>query len=113
MANKIIAAFSMVNAAVSMLPVADIAIISFMNEWMFKMLACFSIDSQRTAATFRALNWVQNMIQAVFRTMLLLVGDALELTGVTFLVGAGISVITASLTTAKLGWECYDYFTKE
>jgi GTPase Era involved in 16S rRNA processing len=113
MANTIITAFSTASAAISVVPLIDLLIITVMHGWMFKMLACFSVDSRRTPEMFERVNWTQNMLHSIARTALLLVGDAFELTGALFLIGAGISVTAASLTTAKLGWTCYEYFTKE
>lgn len=113
MATKIITAFAAANAAISLLPAIDILIIRIMDEWMFKILACFSVDPSRTADMFIRLKSAQHITVSILRTGLLLLGDAMELTGIAFLAGAGISATTASLTTAKLGWDCYSYMTKE
>lgn len=110
MANKIIAAFSTACAAVSFLPGVDLVITTILQEWMYRMLACFSIDPERTPDQFKVVHKAQTMSSLVVRTVALMVGGVFQLSIVGYLIGSGICVVAASSTTAILGWKCYYYF---
>jgi uncharacterized protein (DUF697 family) len=109
-ANKIIAAFSTASAAVSFLPIVDILVVTFLQEWMYRMLACFSIDPSRTADSFKTVHRVQQGASIAIRTGALLVGGVFQLSVVGYLIGSGICVATAASSTAVIGWTCYFYF---
>ena len=51
--NKIKGSFSTASATTSFLPIADIVIVTILQEWMYQMLACFSTDPNRTPDTFK------------------------------------------------------------
>jgi uncharacterized protein (DUF697 family) len=105
-ANKIIAAFSTAAAAVSFLPIADIVIVTFLQEWMYKMLACFSIDPSRTPDTFKTVHRLQQGTSFVIRAGALFIGGVFQLSLVGYLVGSSICVATAATSTAAVGWAC-------
>jgi uncharacterized protein (DUF697 family) len=113
MANKIIAAFSTTSAAVSFLPIADLILVTILQEWMYRMLACFSINPQRTADTFQTVHRAGSIANLAVRAVALVIGGVLQLSVVGYLMGAGICVTTASSTTAILGWACYKYFVEK
>jgi uncharacterized protein (DUF697 family) len=108
--NKIIAAFSTASAAVSFLPIADIFIVTFLQEWMYRMLACFSVDPSRTADSFKAVHRIQQGASIAIRTGALFVGGVFQLSVVGYLIGSGICVAAAATSTAAIGWACYFYF---
>ncbi|CAF3473296.1 unnamed protein product [Rotaria socialis] len=109
-ANKIIAAFSTASAAASFLPLADIVIVTILQEWMYRMLACFSIDPNRTANAFKAVHRIQQTANLAIRVGALFIGGVLQLSIVGYFIGAGICVATAATSTAALGWASYFYF---
>jgi uncharacterized protein (DUF697 family) len=112
MANKVIAAFS-TSAAVSFLPIADLILVTILQEWLYRMLACFSINTQRTADTFQTVHRVGSIANLAVRAVALVIGGVLQLSVVGYLMGAGICVTAASSTTAILGWACYKYFVEK
>ncbi|CAF0953665.1 unnamed protein product [Rotaria magnacalcarata] len=109
-ANKIIAAFSTASAAASFLPLIDIVIVTFLQEWMYRMLACFSIDPNRTPNTFKAVHRIQQTASIAIRAGALFIGGALQLSLVGYFIGTSICVVTAATSTAALGWASYFYF---
>ncbi|CAF1219233.1 unnamed protein product [Rotaria sordida] len=109
-ANKIIAAFSTASAAVSLLPIADIIIINFFQEWMYRMLACFSVDPNRTPDSFKAVNRIHQGVSIAIRTGSLFIADIFQLTLVGYSIGSGICVFAGAMATTSLGWSCYFYF---
>ncbi|CAF1939646.1 unnamed protein product [Rotaria magnacalcarata] len=109
-ANKIIAAFSTASAAASFLPLIDIVILTFLQEWMYRMLACFSIDPNRTPNTFKAVHRIQQTASIAIRAGALFIGGALQLSLVGYFIGTSICVVTAATSTAALGWASYFYF---
>ena len=111
-ANKIIAAFSAASAAVSFIPIADIVLVTVLQEWMYRMLACFSVDPNRTPDSFKTVHRAQQLTSIGIRGAALFVGGALQLSVIGYLVGSAICVATASSSTAIMGWACYLYFTK-
>ena len=112
-ANKIIAAFTATSAAVSFLPIADIIIVTILQEWMYRMLACFSVDPNRTPDTFKIVHRTLQGSSLVIRAGALVVGGIFQLSLVGYLIGAGICVAAAGASTAGLGWSCYYYFINE
>jgi GTPase Era involved in 16S rRNA processing/uncharacterized protein (DUF697 family) len=111
-ANKIIAAFSIASAAVSFLPIVDIVTVTFLQEWMYRMLACFSVDPSRTADSFKTVHRVQQGASVAIRTGALFVGGVLQLSLVGYFIGSGICVAAAATSTAAIGWTCYFYFVE-
>ncbi|CAF5015828.1 unnamed protein product, partial [Rotaria sp. Silwood1] len=87
-ANKIIAAFSTASAAVSYLPIADTIIVTFWQEWMYRMLACFSADSSRTLNSFKAMHCIRQGTSLATRTSALFVGGLFQLTPVGYSIGS-------------------------
>ncbi|CAF1664981.1 unnamed protein product [Adineta ricciae] len=112
-ANKIIIAFSTASAAVSFLPIVDIALTTLLQEWMYRMLACFSIDSSRTPDSFKAVHCVHQVASLAIRTGALFVGGVFQLTTVGYLIGSSLCVATAATSTTVLGWAAYSYFTNK
>lgn len=112
-ANKIIAAFSTTSAAVSFLPIADIIIVTMLQEWLYKMLACFSVDQNRTPETFKTVHRTLQVSSLAIRAGSLFVGGVFQLSLVGYLIGSSICVATAATSTAALGWACYYYFVNE
>ena len=112
-ANKIIGAFSAVSAAASFLPVVDIPVVTIVQEWMYKMLACFSIDSSRTPDTYKTVHRALQTSSLVIRVGALAVGGVFQLSIIGYLVGTSICVAAAASSTAALGWACYYYFVGE
>jgi GTPase Era involved in 16S rRNA processing/uncharacterized protein (DUF697 family) len=110
--NKIIATFSTVSAAVSFLPIADIAIVTVLQEWMYRMLACFSVDPSRTPDSFKIVHRTFQGVGLGIRAGALFIGGAFQLSIVGYLVGSAICVAASSSSTATLGWLCYRYFTE-
>lgn len=109
-ANKIIAAFSTASAAASLIPLADIAIVTVLQEWMYRMLACFSVDPSRTPDTFKTLHRAQQMSSLGIRAAALMVGGVFQLSLVGYVVGSAICTVVASSSTAVMGWASYYYF---
>ncbi|CAF1468334.1 unnamed protein product [Rotaria sordida] len=109
-ANQIIAAFSTASAAVSFLPIADIIIVTFFQEWMCRMLACFSVDPSRTPDSFKTVNRIHQGTSLAIRTGALFVGSVFQLTLVGYLLDSGICVFAGAMSTAAVGWACYFYF---
>ncbi|CAF4196841.1 unnamed protein product, partial [Rotaria sordida] len=109
-ANKIIAAFSTASAVVSFLPIADIIIITVFQDWMYRMLACFSVDPKRTSNSFKTVHCVQQGASVAIRAGALIIGGVFQLSVVGYLIGSSVCVVTASASTAALGWACYWYF---
>jgi uncharacterized protein (DUF697 family) len=112
-ANKIIAAFSTASAAVSFLPIVDIVLITVLQEWMYRLLACFSVDPSRTPDAFKALHCVHQVASLGIRAGALFVGGVFQLSVVGYLIGSSICVATATTSTAALGWESYFYFADQ
>lgn len=112
-ANKIIAAFSSASAAVSFIPIADIIIVTVLQEWMYRMLACFSIDPNRTSETYKTVHRTLQGSSLVIRAGALVVGGIFQLSAIGYLIGASICVAAAASSTAGLGWACYYYFVGE
>ena len=110
-ANKIIAAFSAASVAVSFIPIADIVLVTFLHEWMYRMLACFSVDPNRTPDSFKTVHRAQQLTSIGIRGAALFVGGALQLSVVGYLVGSAICAATAFSSTAIIGWASYCYFT--
>ena len=112
-ANKIIAGFSTASAVVSFLPLADIVIVTILQEWMYRMLASLSIDPTRTPDTFKTVHRAIQCASLGVRAAALFVGGIFQLSVVGYLVGSSICVATAASSTAALGWASYYYFTGE
>jgi GTPase Era involved in 16S rRNA processing/uncharacterized protein (DUF697 family) len=111
--NKIIAAFSTAAAAVSLLPFVDVVMLTVLQDWMYCMLACFSIDSRRTPETFKTLNHSVQSAGLGIRTTAFVVGRVAKLSVIGYAVGSAICVASASSSIAVLGWACYHYFIEE
>ena len=112
-ANKIIAAFSTTSAAVSFLSFVDIIIVTLLQEWLYKMLACFSVDQNRTPETFKTVHRTLQASSVAIRMGSLFVGSVFQLSLVGYLIGSSICVATAVTSTAALGWACNYYFVNE
>lgn len=110
-ANKIIATFSAASAAASFLPIADIVIVTILQEWMYKMLACFSIDQNRTPDTFKSVHRALQSTSLIIRTGAFILGGIFQLSLIGYLIGSGVCVVAAASSTASVGWACYKYFT--
>lgn len=112
-ANKIIAGFTMASAAVSFLPIADIVFVTILQEWMYRMLACFSIDPARTPDTFKTVHRAVQGANLGLRAAALFVGGIFQLSVIGYLIGSSICVGTATVSTAALAWASYYYFIGE
>ena len=110
LANKIIATFATASAAASLFPLIDIVIVTFLQQWMYRMLACFSINPSRTPESFKTLHGAQQLSSLGIRAVALLVGGVFQLSFVGYVVGSAICTVAASSSTAVMGWACYHYF---
>lgn len=111
--NKIIASFATASAAVSFLPFVDFIIVTIFQEWMYKMLACFSVYPNRTPETFKRLHGAFQVSSLVVRAVGLFAGGIFQLSLVGYFIGSGICVAAAATSTAALGWACYYYFVEK
>ena len=112
-ANKIIAGFSTASAAVSLLPIADIFIVTILQYWMYRMLACLSTDPNRTPDTFDKEHAIATRMTFVVRAGASIVGAIFQLSLIGYFVGSGVCVTAAASSTAALGWTSYYYFIGE
>ena len=96
---------------VSFLPSVDIVIVAFLQESMYSMLACFSVDPSPSLNSFKTVHQAQQEVDLGVRGATLLVGGLLPLSVNFYLVGSSFSLSVAATATALLGWTCYRYFT--
>jgi len=109
--TQVVIACTSIITAISVLPFVDIPIGIIITNFMIDMIACISINPNKTAKTYkRGVTGIGVLVANIARFTALGVSVLLEATLVGAIVGTPLSMLANGLATGIIGGTCITYF---